>query len=292
MCDKLTDTATYVNCSSSIKTGPGGATKCGTTFKWMWDCSTASSDGKKKCEAYNRHLSMAHLLDLMALVIPFGATYGEWLGGVTDPDLNTLIKAFTGSMVINLVINVTEKRSKAIDHALLWSLGTGGWVLAVQIIQDYVFHGSPNRLIAAFFAGLANYYRTVGTIPLKHPPKAQEVGGFLIFATLMGGFAGNWSMMGDNLLSRFMSTTFAGFFTFFGTMGQEYQDCLISNKIFPKEAFMGALQLGMGSSLVGIIVDSAFGKPVLSGLAAGASGIYIAKSIFDNNTFKVCGKVK
>jgi hypothetical protein len=292
MCDKLTASTPCPNCAAGVKSPPGGSTTCSSTISWLYDCSKLTGSELKACHKCNKQLIWDHLINITTLVIPFGATYGEWLGGVTDPDLNALIKAFTGSIIANIVFSAHQKRSRTLDHAIIWSIGTGGWVLAAQIIQDYVFHGSPNRVIAAAVAGLANYYRTAGTIPVSDKPSSQEVGGVLIFSTLMAGFAGNWSMMGDNLLSRFMSTTFAGFFAFFGAMGQEYQDCLITNRIFPKEAFMAALQLGIGSSLAGIITDSAFGKPVVSGLMAGGVGIKIAKTIFDSTNFKVCGVVK
>ena len=297
--DKLTAGTPCYNCKKG-NTSPGGSTTCSTgAFTWMYNCSSLTGTELKQCHKCNRQLIFDHILDLTTLIIPFGATYGEWLGGVTDPDLNALIKAFTGTFLVDMVLNVTSHKQQALNHALIDSLAVGGWVLAAQIIQDYVFHGSPNRVIAAGVAGLANYYRTVGHLPIT--VDNQEVGGALIFATLMSGFAGNWSMMGDNLLSRFMSTTFAGFFAFFGSMSGDYASCIINagvpNKknpdrtpIFPKEAFMAALQLGIGSSMMGIIVDSALGKPVISGLAAGATGLYIAKTIFDNDTFKVCGK--
>jgi len=292
MCDKLSTPppVTCANCVKGAKTPWGVNATCGSTLSWMFDCSGLTGDIEKQCKSCNKHLVWTHLLDLATLIIPFGSTYGEWLGGVTDPDLNATIKAFTGSLVINIAMATTQKRSHALEHALMWSMSTSGWVLMAQIIQDYVFHGSPNRLIAALIAGLANYYRVAAKVPFTID--SEESGGFLIFATLMAGFAGNWSMMGDNIMSRFMSTTFAGFFSFFGAIGAEYGNCLITNKLFPKACMMAALQLGVGSSLAGVIADSAFGKPVISGLVAGGVGLAIAKALFSNSTtFGLCGKV-
>src|SRR3954471_20619977 len=106
MCDKLTTPPTCVNCAKGT-TSPGGSTTCSTTLKWMYDCSSLTGKDKGQCHACNRKLVFDHVLDIMALVIPASATYGEWLGGVTDPDLNALIKAFTGTLVIDVVLNAS-----------------------------------------------------------------------------------------------------------------------------------------------------------------------------------------
>lgn len=298
MCDRTVPPAFVCgDCS----TNPNA--NCQTTFKWLWNCDNIGTKGnepasKAACEHCNRELVWAHILDLLTLVIPFGATYGEWLGGVSDPDLNALIKAFTGSFLVDAVLNLnynsTHKNIKGfvprdvLMYALLDSLSVGGWVLTAQIVQDYVFHGAPNRVIAAGIAGLANYYHTVGKPPMT--VDSQQIGGLVIFASAMASFAGNWSMMGDNLLSRFMSCTTAGFFSFFSAInGTKYINCLMTNKFFPKEAFKGALQLGIASSLAGTLAESAIGKPVVSGLAAGFAGLYAAHLIFNNtSTFGKC----
>lgn len=277
---------------------------CQSTFGWLWNCDNIGTIGnepasKKACEHCNRELVLAHILDLLALVIPFGATYGEWLGGVSDPDLNALIKAFTGTFLIDAVLNIYNNdlhktdpkytKHDVMKYALLDSLSVGGWVLMSQIVQDYVFHGAPNRVIAAGIAGLANYYHTVGKPPVTMD--SQQIGGLVVFASAMASFAGNWSMMGDNLLSRFMSCTTAGFFSFFSAInGTAYINCIMTNKLFPKEAVLSALQLGIASSLAGTLAESAIGKPVVSGLAAGFTALYTANSIFNNkSTFGKCG---
>jgi hypothetical protein len=237
---------------------------------------------------------MIHLIDICTFIFPFGAAYGDWLGGVTNPDLNLTLKAFTGSFVIDLVFqslyfkqNPPKSGKKPIlEWALMDSLSTSGWVLMAQIVQDFIFHGAPNRFIGSLVAGLANYYRTAGKLPFKI--SSQQSGGLVIFANAMAAFAGNWTMMGDNVMSRFISCTFAGFLSFFSAIEKgNGEACIINNKLM-KEAFMKALQLGLETSLVGTLVQSAIGKPIVSGLAAGVASLYAAYYIFNGTTFKDC----
>lgn len=263
---------------------------CSTTFKWMYDCSKIPSNSgitKADCEQANRGLVLSHVLDLCSLLFPFGAAYGDWLGGVSDPDLNLTIKAMTGSFVIDLILQMQNSKAQdKMPHAILSTLAVGGWVLMSQIVQDFVFHGAPNRFIGSAVAGLANYYRTVGKLPFKITP--TQTGGLVIFSTAMSSFAGNWSMMGDNLLSRFMSTTFAVFLSYFSAINGTSLQCVFYHSLYPKVVLQQGLQLGVGTALAGTVVQSAIGKPVVSGLAAGFAGLKIAEALFNGDDWKKC----
>lgn len=269
--------------------------KCQQSLTWLYDCSgltSSTTPTKTQCHDCNFKIVIVKLTDLLTLIIPFGAAYGDWLGGVTNPDLNLTIKAFTGSFLIDLIYQSeyakegSAKKSDAFSWALLNALSTSGWVLMAQVVQDFVFHGAPNRVIGSLVAGLANYYRTAGKLPFKI--SGQQSGGLVIFASSLASFAGNWSMMGDNVMSRFVSCVFAGFLSFFSAIEKgSWEACIIDNKLM-KKAFLGALQLGFASSLMGTLAQSAIGKPIISGLASGCISLFAAKEIFTGTNFKLC----
>lgn len=268
---------------------------CQTSITWLYDCSgltKSTNPTLSQCHSCNRKLILSKIVDLLTFVIPFGASYGDWLGGVTNPDLNLTIKAFTGSFLIDILYQIKYSKlagSSDVDSfqwAILNALSTSGWVLMAQIVQDYVFHGAPNRFIGSATAGLANYFRTAGNLPsgISH----QQGAGLVVFSTAMASFAGNWSMMGDNLLSRFMSCALASFLSFYSAIEKgHWEKCIIDNKL-QKTAASSAVQLGVGTSLVGTLIQSAIGKPVVSGLGAGAAGLYIASNLFDGSKFSTC----
>lgn len=276
---------------------------CQSTFKWLIDCSKLTSSSTnptlKQCHACNWQNIRNKLLDLLTFVIPFGAAYGDWLGGVTDPDLNLTMKAMTGTFLVDLVLEeiVGEKVDSGthkqddpgpITRAILDTLGVGGWVLMAQVVQDFVFHGAPNRVIGALVAGLANYFRTVGSLPSGFQLNPEQIGGTVIFLTSMASFAGNWSMMGDNVMSRFASCAFASFLSFFSAIDGRAEKCIYTYSLWPKKVLLDAIQLGFVSGLMGTFTQSAIGKPVVSGLVAGFTALWVAHNIFNGDNFKNC----
>ncbi len=281
-------------CTSCTSSNPWKL-KCQTTFPWLYDCTGLTSSSNptlKTCHDCNRSIALDKLLGLLTFVLPFGASYGDWLGGVSDPDLNLTIKAMTGTFLIDLIVRAKEKRDGkksslgVAEGAIIGTLGVGGWVLMSQVVQDFIFHGSPNRFIGSVIAGLANYLKMSG-VGIKGV-SSQQTGGSVIFLTALASFAGNWSMMGDNLLSRFVSVWFASFLSFFSAIPGSDLKCIATNDLWPKELIMDAMKLGAGTGLVGTIVESAIGKPVVSGIAAGFSSLYIANSIFSGSEFAKC----
>jgi len=83
-----------------------------------------------------------------------------------------------------------------------------------------------------------------------------------------------------------MSCAFASFLSFYSAIEKgHWEECIVYNKL-GKAAITSAIQLGVGTSLAGTLLQSAIGKPVVSGLGAGVAGLYIASNLFDGKDSK------
>lgn len=281
------------------KSDPGSCLQGGLEAKLgLWDCSQIKLSHakdkpttKQECECCNKQLIWDALMRAALIAFPFGTTYGNWLTGVDDPFLSYTLKAFVGSFAVLLVFFMTvRKDSSPFKRATFQAAINASLVLGTQVVTDFFFHNLPTRFFAAFAAGLGCWWRQRDIKPVI----PEIVPSFWIFLVSMAAFAGNWSLMGKNVASRFISSLAASSAGFLSSISECMILCL-ENDFDPKSPpnkdsnpFMASLTVGFVSALASVFADGAFEKPTLSGFLGGAAALYMANEQYKKPTWANC----